>query len=56
MKEENYHIMPVNDWKEHKDSEDCWCNPTRSIDEERVIIHNSLDGREVQELREKIAN
>ena len=49
-----YHVMPVKDWKEHIDSKDCWCKPTASIDEPNVIIHNSLDGREVKELRDKV--
>jgi len=50
------HVMPVDDWKEHLDNEECWCHPTASIDEEDVIIHNSLDGREVQELRDEVGN
>ena len=52
----DYHIMPVKDWMEHIDTEKCWCRPSRSLEEDTVIIHNSLDGREVQELRDKIAN
>lgn len=56
MTEDNYHIMPVKDWKEHIDKEDCWCRPTRSLEDDNVIIHNSLDGREVAELREEVGN
>lgn len=51
----NVHVIPNNDWKEHEESVDCWCHPTRDVEDENVIIHNSLDGREVQELRDEIA-
>ena len=53
---DDIHVMPEGDWKEHKQSIDCWCHPTRSTEEDQVIIHNSLDGREVQELRDEVAN
>ena len=45
------HILPVNDWIEHKDiGLDCICEP--KIDwEYMLVIHNSADGRE---LRKKI--
>lgn len=52
---DDIHVMPENDWKEHTSSINCWCHPTRSVDEDKAIIHNSLDGREVQELRDEIA-
>lgn len=41
-----WHVIPINDLKEHIDSEDCWCGPWPSDDEPNVIVHNSLDGRE----------
>lgn len=37
------HVMPINDLLEHQQSRNCLCNPE---DDEGVIIHNSLDGRE----------
>jgi hypothetical protein len=39
------HVYPVNDLREHS-VEDCWCHPT---DDEGVMVHNSLDGREFYE-------
>lgn len=56
MNKDNYHVMPIKDWKEHIDSQDCWCKPSRSLKDDNVIIHNSLDGREVAELREEVGN
>lgn len=48
---EDRHVLPVKDLAEHVCSVACWCQPR--ISEEglgnRVIIHNSLDGRERRE-------
>jgi hypothetical protein len=41
--------MPVNDLRDHDDSDQCWCNPVRDEEEPRVVIHNSMDGRELIE-------
>ena len=41
------HVYPLNDLKEHNtESSNCWCNPRI---EDGVMIHNSLDRREVFE-------
>ena len=37
------HVWPVGDLREHAISMDCWCRP---VDDEGVIVHNSMDGRE----------
>jgi len=44
-----YHVYPLNDLREHKteDHVSCWCKPY--MDEEGVIVHNSMDGREAFE-------
>lgn len=39
------HVMPVNDLREHTMTA-CWCHPT---DDDGVILHNSLDQRELYE-------
>lgn len=49
------HVVPVDDLREHDLSADCWCVPDE--DEEvaflngtaQLLLHNSADGREVQE-------
>jgi hypothetical protein len=47
---ETYHVVPVADTCEHIISLDCWCQPYVDEEEEDVIIHNALDGREDFEL------
>jgi hypothetical protein len=45
-----YHIIPVNDLKEHEDSSTCHCQPQVSIEEGDIfIVHNSYDCREFKE-------
>lgn len=39
------HVYPVNDLRRHS-LRDCWCRP---VDDQGVILHNSLDGRESYE-------
>jgi hypothetical protein len=49
------HVHPLNDLREHVIDPDveCWCNPT--YDEEYdIVIHNSLDGRELYETGERL--
>lgn len=41
-----YHVVPINDLKEHDLSSDCWCRPGTDGDYENIYIHNSMDGRE----------
>jgi hypothetical protein len=49
------HVKPANDWVEHTDTEDCvccpWVNPVQRDDGSYgwVIVHHSLDAREIQE-------
>lgn len=47
---EAMHVLPVNDLKEHEESEHCHCQPKVEYEENgKVIIHNSYDGREIFE-------
>jgi len=43
------HVVPVNDLRDHIPRVSCWCHPRPDIEDERVIIHNSLDQREKYE-------
>lgn len=45
-----YHVIPLDDLREHDCNEDCWCRP---IEDEGVYIHNSMDGREKFEIGER---
>lgn len=53
----NYmHVYPLNDFREHEtDGRDCWCGP-RIDDEDGIVVHNSLDGREHYETGERKPN
>ena len=39
-------VIPINDSKEHEDSNQCWCNPDY---EDGIYVHHSLDNRELTE-------
>jgi len=41
------HVVPVDDLCEHITDRECWCNP--SVDDDLVVIHNSMDERESYE-------
>lgn len=51
------HVLPISDLREHEETLTCWCQPrVVRTDEETgedyvapVVIHNSLDGRELVE-------
>lgn len=45
-----YHVVPINDLREHILSKDCWCNP---FDDEGVFVHHSMDQREKYETGER---
>lgn len=42
-------VIPVDDLREHS-LKNCWCEPR---DEDGVIVHNTLDGRELYERGER---
>ena len=47
------HVLPVGDLREHEETRDCWCKPTKTREayeeDAVVVVHNSLDGRELVE-------
>lgn len=46
-----YHVWPENDIIEHEESRECWCGPEVLVGDEGeiLLVHHSLDGREVAE-------
>ncbi len=43
-------VIPLNDERLHKPTEDCWCEPKLKLfDGEMVLSHNSADHREFVE-------
>lgn len=41
-----YHVYPLDDLRDHEteDHTSCWCHPT--VDEDGIVVHHSMDGRE----------
>lgn len=50
MKNEVWHITPLNDLEEHTETLDCKCDPHIEIFKDgALVIHNAYDGRELRE-------
>lgn len=49
------HVMPEDDLREHDISESCWCAPRPDVEEEFVMVHNSMDRREEYEQGRKLS-
>lgn len=48
--DENLHVLPIGDLREHDEHVSCWCRP--KIEEHvdgLLVVHNALDGRERSE-------
>jgi len=45
--QEKYHVVPIDDLREHIIDESCWCHPH---EDDGTIIHNSMDLREKYEM------
>ena len=43
------HMLPINDLRDHEESDTCWCQPRRDEEDTAVVIHNSMDRREEYE-------
>jgi hypothetical protein len=51
------HVYPLKDEREHDtgDTTTCWCEPKLDTEgPELIVIHNSMDGRELIEQAEEI--
>jgi len=45
-----YHVIPIDDLKEHTEDSTCECSPKLIFEDgEMIFIHNSYDGRELLE-------
>ena len=49
-----WHVIPLDDLREHDLSDDCWCHPTEDDDAVGLFVHNSMDGREAFETGERL--
>ena len=43
------HVIPVNDRREHEAEADCWCVPMADDLDPDVLVHNALDGRDIND-------
>lgn len=50
-KEMIWHILPINDLKEHSEESTCECNPIikQMLNGDLMCVHNAYDGRETAE-------
>lgn len=46
--EREYHVIPLQDLRDHDCEASCWCRPVQDV-EDLIYSHNSLDGREAFE-------
>lgn len=43
------HVVPINDLRDHDESNSCWCRPVEIFDvttDVGIWVHNSMDRRE----------
>lgn len=54
MCNELLHVVPVDDLRDHSTDvrKPCWCNPEHD-EENNLVVHNSMDGREKFETGER---
>jgi hypothetical protein len=44
----NFHVIPLDDYRDHIDDENCWCRP-KEPDLNGVWMHNAMDQHESYE-------
>lgn len=45
--ENDIHVLPINDLREHEETRSCWCKPVIHDEADMPIVaHNSMDRRE----------
>jgi hypothetical protein len=45
--EDDIHVTPLNDLREHADSRECWCKPVIYDEADMpIVVYNSMDRRE----------
>jgi len=49
---QRFHLIPLEDLREHEATMQCWCVPEEDNDDP-IVIHNSADGRELFERGER---
>jgi len=44
--DDGWHVVPMDDLRDHESSRHCWCKPTQDEEEPTVWVHHSMDQRE----------
>jgi len=45
--DDDVHVVPLNDYREHIADRNCWCCPL--VEDDGVVIHHAMDCREQYE-------
>lgn len=52
---DTWHVVPLNDLKEHTDTEECWCRPDVDyVGVGTIVTHHAADDRESYEQGRKL--
>lgn len=52
---DTWHVVPLNDLKEHVDAETCWCRPdVEYVGVGTIVTHHAMDERESYEQGRKL--
>ena len=47
---DTWHVVPINDLREHEENEKCWCCPdVQYVGVGSIVTHNAMDERESYE-------
>ncbi len=49
LEDDDKHIVPLQDRREHEVHMDCWCKPWRMPDDDLIVVHVAADFREAHE-------
>lgn len=52
--DDEVHVVPIGDTREHVCSKDCWCEPEEDDEEPDIWLHNAADGRLAFETGERL--
>lgn len=45
----HFHIVPLDDLRDHEADPACWCNPTEDEEDPGIWVHSAMDKREEYE-------
>ena len=52
---DTWHVIPLNDFKDHDETETCWCSPSvEYVGVGTIVTHHAMDDRESYEQGRKL--